>query len=354
MHAIVLDLVYALEAMLSLKCIHFDINFEINFFGGFHFWARIFGDVLIGILEIIHVFLHWIKTQMLRGLRLHKRIRLISIRVDRNSDLVLVHDVFVGSVVVSLIAVGIGRVLLHIFANCWLVKHTFLFRAIINNNLISLCGLLHWNIRLDRAIILYHDWLVQILELAGIRVPIPTLGHLEYRNKLFEDLDWHVVDFWVLQVHIMVLLLATTANLLRLQLHPVHLARVLHKLNVPMKALRAPLHLALIQLGLRVAPVVLTPVAARGEGLVAEMAFEGLLPGMHPLMHLEIRLVQEFTAAGAFFSWNRRETGQTTWARDAEKSKKNVLWNGKSSTCRSGQCHFVHNINHKCPKNCEL
>ena len=58
-----------------------------------------------------------------------------------------------------------------------------------------MCGLLHWNIRLDRAIILYHDWLVQILELAGIRVPIPTLGHLEYRNKLFEDLDWHVVDF---------------------------------------------------------------------------------------------------------------------------------------------------------------
>ena len=86
----------------------------------------------------------------------------------------------------------------------------------------------------------------------------------------------------------MVLLLATTANLLRLQLHSVHLARVLHKLNVPMKALRAPLHLALIQLGLRVAPVVLTPVAAGGEGLVAEMAFEGLLPGMHPLMHLEI------------------------------------------------------------------
>lgn len=100
----------------------------------------------------------------------------------------------------------------------------------------------------------------------------------------------------------MVLLLAATANLFGLKLHPMDLDGVLHELNVSVEALGAALHLALIQLCLRVPSVMLTPISTGSKRLVAEFAFKWLLTGVHSLMHLEIGLVQELPATGSFLS----------------------------------------------------
>lgn len=148
--------------------------------------------------------------------------------------------------------------------------------------------LLDGNVRLDNLVVLEDNWFREILHLACVRISLPTLGDLEYWDELLENLDGHVVDVRVPEVDIVVLLPATTTDLLRLQVDPVRLARVLHQLDVSVEALRAPCDLALVQLGLGVPSVVLSPVAARCEGLIAELAFEWFLTCMHSFMHLEI------------------------------------------------------------------
>lgn len=71
------------------------------------------------------------------------------------------------------------------------------------------------------------------------------------------------------------------------------------KLNVPVEAGLTPLDLTAIQFSLSVSPVMLASIAAGGEGLLAELAFEWALARMNSLMHLEVRLAEEFTTTDA-------------------------------------------------------
>ena len=69
-----------------------------------------------------------------------------------------------------------------------------------------------------------------------------------------------------------------------------------------MEAFFTTMMFTLVQLGLRMAPMMLTPVTTRCECLVAELALERPLAGVYSLVNLEVRLVSELLSADVLIS----------------------------------------------------
>lgn len=151
----------------------------------------------------------------------------------------------------------------------------------------------------DGLSVLHDNWLIQVLVQASVRVHLSPLLNLEDRLGRLDRVNGHIRDGLVLQVDIGVLLSAATARLLGLDQHIVRSLAVLVQLRVPVEALITVGLLTLVELGLRVAAVMLSSIAARGESPIAEMAFERSLASVHSLVHLEVRLVQELFSTDA-------------------------------------------------------
>ena len=142
--------------------------------------------------------------------------------------------------------------------------------------------------------VLKRNWLIEILQTTCDRVPSLVLNHLEDWIDWLDHVDGHITYFFIIEIDVFVLLFSTTAQFLWLHLFAMAPLAVVKKLGVSMETLPTLGLSALVQLCLRMSPVVLASVATWGEGTVTKLALEWPLTRVHSLMDLEVWLIQEF------------------------------------------------------------
>ena len=144
--------------------------------------------------------------------------------------------------------------------------------------------------------------MLQALEIS-IFISSPLLAHFENGLGDIVVVEWLARDVTGVRIDILVLGAATVVGQ-GLQVDPMSLQTMLNQLLVPMILHPASFLRAIIDPLLGVPPMVLAPVAAGIEALVAEEALEWLLSRVDPFMHLEVRFSVEASAAHFFDTYD--------------------------------------------------
>jgi len=128
--------------------------------------------------------------------------------------------------------------------------------------------------------------------------------HGDFKNGfgILVYFDRNIANLIVLKIDVWVLLPAATTTLFGCEFDAMRFLAVQKELNISVKAFVTATFLALVQLCLCMAPMMLPPVATGCECLVAKLALEWPLTGVHSLMNLEVRLVTEFLPADTLTS----------------------------------------------------
>lgn len=182
---------------------------------------------------------------------------------------------------IFLINLHIGQSVFEDFIDLSMLSLVLFFDLELLSNIVKAVLSVHASLLLDL------NRVFKALQMAFI-IPQALFANLKDRLGdllLFDGLVADIAGIWV---DIVVLGTATVVRLW-IQILAVHLQAVLYQLLVPMVTHVTSLLLTLVDLLLGVSPVVLTPITARVEALIAEEALERLLTRVDPLVHLEVR-----------------------------------------------------------------